>query len=322
LIFAGVGSRYSVSAELAEAVDASLGVVASVYTSIFGESGGSGGGDGDGGGGASAAPAPQAVPAAVATAVTSNSGGSSSGSSDAESESSEGSSEGSSGSSDSDEDNGDLKRRVREELATAMPGDGPTMSDSEDSSLAGTNSLSVQGTTLTGVCYNKSQEQSQLWLKRGVLAARLGLEHQALAALDHANSFAFSLHAWMAKLQLLCMRGFTKGFQPYQDVCDEAMEALCRISVFLEEFNEYAVADQSDSYLRKMFFILVAHYGLMKIRVCVSKLRARAKRNAKSRKVNGKGSKFFLDGAEVRLAGLIQELVHSALRWKTFGYDR
>ena len=307
VVFIFIFFHHSVSAELAEAVDASLGMVASVYTSIFGESGAGGNSGGDG----------TSVDLATAAAAGGNDS-SSSGSSSAESESSAGSSE----TSDSDEDNDDPKQRVQEELATAMPGDGPTMSDSEDSSIAGMNPHSMQGTTLTGVCYNQSQEQSQLWLKRGVLAARLGLEFQALAALDHANSFSFSLHAWMAKLQLLCMRGFAKGFKPYQEVCEEAMEALCRISVFLEEFNEYAVADQSDSYLRKMFFILVAHYGLMKVRVCVSKLRARAKRSARSRKASGKGSQFFLDGAEVRLAGLIQELVHSAVRWKTFGYDR
>ena len=89
-----------------------------------------------------------------------------------------------------------------------------------------------------------------VWLSRGVLACRLGLYDEACDALDKCNTYSFSLHGWMAKLQVLVMmtqlgddmldtdqEGSFRGKNRTFKLMESAMEALCRVMLFVQEFN-------------------------------------------------------------------------------------
>ena len=175
----------------------------------------------------------------------------------------------------------------------------------------------MQGTTLTEPCYTTSSQEAQQWLKRGVLASRLGYLREAVVALDQSNAIRFSLHAWMAKLQLLTSMGPADDMHTLR----QAMMAHCRVSLFLEEFNRRASVVQSDSYLRKAFFVLVGRHGLSAMRQVINMIRRQGKRNVNSATAK-EDVKRFVDGKQVALPGLVVELMNNAYRWRAFGYDR
>ena len=113
------------------------------------------------------------------------------------------------------------------------------------------------------------------------------------------------------------------------EVMEETMEALCRVMLFVQEFNtKYDIIhteddgrtgsggsghqDESDSYLRKTFYTLVGQYGLVMIKRGIERIRHRSR----------KGLGEFLDGKKLELPNLIHELVETSERLKVQGSDR
>tara|TARA_B110000208_G_C11723457_1_gene413673 strand:- start:86 stop:1405 length:1320 start_codon:yes stop_codon:yes gene_type:complete len=213
-------------------------------------------------------------------------------------------------------------------------------SDSEGSLDGITTTTDLQGITLNNTYYTQTASDAQVWLIRGILACRLGLYDRACNALDRCNRRSFSLHGWMAKLQVLVMRtehgddmretdasGKFIGMNRTFKLMEETLEALCRVMLFVQEFNQQYEAvstemigvkhsgahnDQSDSYLRKTFYILVAQYGLIMIKRGVEKMRHRSR----------KGIEHYLDGKKLQLPDLIQMLTETAERLRVQGSDR
>jgi hypothetical protein len=155
------------------------------------------------------------------------------------------------------------------------------------------------------------------------------------SSLEHvlAAGMAFSLHGWMAKLQVLVMMtqlgedmdetdeaGRGKSRRTFS-LMEETMEALCRVMIFVQEFNQQyemhtedgssAIGhhDQSDSYLRKTFYLLVGQYGLLMMKRGVDTIRHRSRK--------GKGE--FLDGKRLELPDLIHELMEKSERLRVQG---
>jgi len=216
---------------------------------------------------------------------------------------------------------------------------GSASDDSEDDVVS---SYELQGITISGKYHTYNAKQSQIWLHRGVLACRLGLYDKACMALDACNSREFSLHGWMAKVQVLTMMcqlgedmkeiddmGNPLGKNRTFTMMEETMEALCRVMLFVQEFNtKYDIIhteddgrtgsggsghqDESDSYLRKTFYTLVGQYGLVMIKRGIERIRHRSR----------KGLGEFLDGKKLELPNLIHELVETSERLKVQGSDR
>ena len=201
----------------------------------------------------------------------------------------------------------------------------------------------MQGITLNGSYHTPATKAACVWLSRGVLACRLGLYDEACDALDKCNTYSFSLHGWMAKLQVLVMmtqlgddmldtdqEGSFRGKNRTFKLMEASMEALCRVMLFVQEFNNKyetvseavtgqrsashsgAHADQSDSYLRKTFYILVSQYGLVMVKRGVEKIRHRSR----------KGMDVFLDGKQLVVPDLIQTLMVTAEKLRVQGSDR
>lgn len=139
----------------------------------------------------------------------------------------------------------------------------------------------------------------------------------------------------MAKLQVLVMMTQLGGDMDETDeagrgksrrtfsLMEETMEAMCRVMLFVQDFNkQYEMYtedesnnighhDQSDSYLRKTFYLLVGQYGLHMMKRGVDSIRHRSRK--------GKGE--FIDGKRLELPNLMHELMEKAERLRVQGSD-